>query len=67
MKLGDLDTQGPLLDARQIADRLGVTLSTWQAYVSRGQAPPPDTYAVRTPLWLESTIDTWINARKGNP
>lgn len=63
MRLGDLDTERPLLTARQIAAQVGVTLSTWQAYVARGQAPRPDEYAERTPLWYADTVADWLTRR----
>lgn len=65
-------TEDPLLTGPQAADRLGIEPSTWRAYVSRGQAPPPDDPDLgqikqrRNPRWRQSVIDE-IKARKRQP
>ncbi|MEU6710029.1 hypothetical protein ABZ897_01005 [Nonomuraea sp. NPDC046802] len=34
--------------------------STWSSYTARKQAPRPDRYVGRTPLWDPETIDAWL-------
>lgn len=52
------------LTATSVAAMLGIQPVTFRAYVSRGQAPPPDgRYDKRTPYWLRSTIETWQASR----
>lgn len=34
--------------------------STWASYTARKQAPKPDRYVSRTPLWDPATIDAWL-------
>lgn len=54
------------LRTAQIAERLGITSSTWSSYVTRGQAPKPDGhYDGRTPWWLASTVEAWHASRPG--
>ena len=48
------------------AELAGVGLSTWSAYVSRGQAPEADGhYDLRTPWWYRSSIESWKASRPG--
>jgi hypothetical protein len=39
----------------------GISVSTWSAYTARGQAPQADRYVGRTPQWLPSTIDAFLD------
>lgn len=48
-----------LLTATQVADLLGLNLSTITAYKARGQMPDPDQTYGHVALWKESTIRTW--------
>lgn len=49
---------------KDVAARVGISTSTWRAYVNRSQAPKPDgKYDERTPWWLASTVDAWSAAR----
>lgn len=44
----------------EVADLLGIAPATWRAYVSRGQAPPPDgRHDARTPYWRRDTVEAW--------
>ena len=53
------------LTVPQVAALLGVTTSTWRAYVTRGQAPEPDgRHSVRVPWWWRSRIEQWQASRK---
>jgi hypothetical protein len=73
-----MNNPDPLLTGPQIAGRLGISASTWRAYVSRGQAPAPDDPGDtdrhgqpipkkrRIPRWKTSTIDTYA-ARDKRP
>jgi len=47
------------LTVTDIAALLGIKPATWRAYVSRGQAPPPDGHLGRTPWWRRLTIAAW--------
>jgi predicted DNA-binding transcriptional regulator AlpA len=51
------------------AEYVGVSPSTWRAYVARGQAPRPDgTEASKghaLPVWRRATLDEWQAARPG--
>lgn len=51
----------------QAAAWLGVTASTWRAYVARGRAPEPDgrEEVSGTPWWYESTIEGFKRSRPG--
>lgn len=42
----------------EAAKRAGVEPSSWSAYVTRGQAPEPDTPGTR-PIWRLATIDAY--------
>ena len=54
------------LRAAEAAELAEIKTSTWTAYVSRGQAPPPDGhYDKRTPWWHRSTIEQWRTTRPG--
>lgn len=43
----------------------GVTPGTFSGYVTRGQAPGPVRHVGRTPLWDESRVQAWSDARPG--
>jgi len=60
---GDLDTGQPLLTAEQVAAASGVSLRTFHNYHQTGRAPRPDGWIGRTPIWLKSTIDAWLQDR----
>lgn len=45
----------------------GVEPKTWSAYVARGQAPVPDDYIGREPVWHLSTVLRHIDTRPGRP
>lgn len=52
------------------AELVGVAVSTWQAYVSRGQAPTPDLPPTieagkARPTWRRRTILEWQRRRPG--
>ncbi len=53
--------------ANAAAAYVNVAPSTWRAYVSRGQAPPPDGIdeGFGKSYWLKSTLDEWGNNRPG--
>jgi hypothetical protein len=58
------------MHAKDVCERLQISVRTWRAYVSRGQAPQPDgvdqplpgTSSVR-PWWYERTIDKYEAGR----
>nr|WP_235681370.1 hypothetical protein [Tomitella gaofuii] len=47
------------------ADHVGVTASTWSAYVNRHRAPQPIEYVGRTPLWDADEVRAWHAGRPG--
>ncbi len=49
------------LTGPESARYVGVTPSTWRAYVSRGQAPQRDGRFG----WWRSTLDKWMTTRRG--
>lgn len=53
------------LTAEQAAQRAGVALSTFTAYVSRGQAPPSAGFNPRTGRaeWTLHDIEAWLEHR----
>lgn len=50
------------LTAHQVAEMLGIMPNTFHSYVARGQAPAPDGHLGRTPYWLATTIQDWLDA-----
>jgi hypothetical protein len=56
--------QRTLLDTAAICRRLGITPSTWRAYVARGQAPAPDERFGATPVWYAATIEAYERKRR---
>ena len=63
MRIGDLDTGQPIVTAEQAADHAGITIRTFHNYHQTGRAPRPDGWIGRTPIWLKSTIDAWLQDR----
>lgn len=49
----------------ECADHVGVTPSTWSAYVARDQAPSPTKHVGRTPLWDADEVRDWNANRLG--
>lgn len=54
-----------MLTRTQAAALAGVAVTTWDAYVSRGQAPQPDRRLMGRPLWHEATVTAWLAQRPG--
>lgn len=48
-----------------VADYLGVRVSTVSTYRMRGQMPAPDEKLGRTQLWRPRTIIVWASTRPG--
>jgi predicted DNA-binding transcriptional regulator AlpA len=46
---------------------LGITASTWRAYVAREQAPRADRRFGRATVWLPATVKEWARARPRRP
>ncbi|MFF1284399.1 hypothetical protein ACFVY4_27105 [Streptomyces sp. NPDC058299] len=72
------DDQDPYLDTAQVGERIGVVPETVRLYLKRTRKraaaslpvrpadfPLPDSHARRSPLWRQSTIDTWLVNRPG--
>ncbi|MYX64118.1 hypothetical protein [Streptomyces sp. SID8373] len=45
----------------------GVETKSWSAYVARGQAPAPDDYVGREPVWHLSSVLGHLESRPGTP
>lgn len=60
----------PLWSAREVAAYLGIGVSTWRAYLSRGRAPQADDRdedrpaGSRIPRWRMSTVVAFKAAQK---
>lgn len=54
------------LTTEQLAARLGVKRQTVHKYRVRGDIPPPDQYAGRTPLWSAANVEKWAEQRPGH-
>lgn len=61
---GDLTTGEPLLSSEQVASRANITAATLKRQRARGSVPEPDGWVGRTPVWRESTIDSWLQQRR---
>ena len=49
--------------ATDCAQFLGISRSTWTAYVSRDQAPAHDRMFGRSPAWRPDAVRAWANSR----
>ncbi|GAB3214295.1 helix-turn-helix transcriptional regulator [Marinactinospora thermotolerans] len=54
-----------LMSTQDIADRLGVKVSTVRQYKLRGDLPAPLRTIGRSPVWRRETIEAWIASRPG--
>src|SRR6266702_643168 len=45
---------------------LGISVATWRAYVSRGQAPTAERRFGRSPAWQPETVKAWAAGRPGS-
>lgn len=52
---------------RDCAQYLDLSYSSWSAYVSRGEAPPPDRMFGRSPAWRPETVKAWAASRRQPP
>jgi hypothetical protein len=48
-----------LLSSSRAAERVGLTLLTWHAEVSRGNAPSPVGWLGSKPYWTDGMLDQW--------
>ena len=53
------------LSISQIAERTGLARNTVKVYAQIGRLPPHDATIGRTKGWLDETIDTWWDRRRG--
>jgi predicted DNA-binding transcriptional regulator AlpA len=62
--------EDPLLTVAEVATRVGLSPSSWRAYVATGGAPAPDDpdddrpANRRQPRWRASTVDAWTKDRR---
>jgi hypothetical protein len=62
---GQVDEQ-ERLRSYEAAALAGITQSTWNSYVYRGQAPQPDGERdTRRPYWYRSTVEEYMRNRPG--
>ncbi len=57
---------GQLLDARQVADRLGVDLKTIRRRTRRRELPAINIGTPQRPIWRydEPALDAWLDQRR---
>jgi predicted site-specific integrase-resolvase len=48
-----------MLTLTQVANQLGLAVSTLTSYRARGYMPRPDAQYGRTPVWKPATITRW--------
>lgn len=53
------------LATKEAAALAGVAVSTWDAYVTRGYAPPADGRFGNQRYWNRSTVEAWKANRAG--
>jgi hypothetical protein len=63
--VGTPDRNADWWTTTDVADYLGVTISTVSAYRGRGQMPAPDRTIGRTHVWTPARIIEWHEARPG--
>lgn len=49
----------------EVAEWLGVGLTTLQALRARGRFPPPDLAIARRALWKVATVEQWLENQRG--
>lgn len=54
---------GWCMGVAEVAMRLGVPRGTVAQWVARDRLPPADARLAMGPVWLEETIEAWIEAR----
>ncbi|WP_083789901.1 helix-turn-helix domain-containing protein [Thermomonospora curvata] len=57
------DTEAEWWTTSDVAEYLGIKVSTVSAYRARGQMPPPDLTVGRTHMWRPATITAWHEGR----
>ncbi|MCL2784194.1 MAG: helix-turn-helix transcriptional regulator [Propionibacteriaceae bacterium] len=60
-----VDDEASELTREEVANRLGIAVSTWAAYVSRKQAPQPTRRIGQTPVWSSQVVKDWQASRRG--
>lgn len=61
----DNETGRVLWTAGQCCEHVGVSRSTWSAYVAREQSPGPVGHLDRMALWDAEEVQTWQASRRG--
>lgn len=56
-----LEPTATLVDGRQVAARLGISLSFWRKMVASARAPQPVRLG-RARRWVSTEIDAWVSA-----
>ena len=51
-----------LLTNKQVAEKLGMSVSNLYAKMKRGEFPRPLRFGVKMRRWKESTVDEWVDA-----
>ncbi|WP_433358555.1 hypothetical protein [Streptosporangium sp. CA-115845] len=61
----EIELGGQMLDTEQVAERARIATTTLTGYVTREQAPQPDTgRGTRKPKWHEVTVAAWLLTRR---
>jgi predicted DNA-binding transcriptional regulator AlpA len=63
MSMKDLDAAATLLDRKEVAKRLGLSLRTLATLVKSGQFPKPIELGYNLHRWRASTVLDWIDQR----
>ena len=53
------------LSASEVAEKLGITINTFNSYRRKGLTPDPDAITGNAHGWLPETIDEWNRNRPG--
>lgn len=61
----DTDTDAAILRERDVADRLGISVSSLRRMRVRGDGPPSLELGVRVRRWRESDVEAWLNEHAG--
>ncbi|UNP89649.1 helix-turn-helix domain-containing protein [Aeromonas encheleia] len=55
-----------MINAVQLAERLGVSRPTLRRWLASGKLPPPHAVLGQTKLWNERWLTTWLSSQQKN-
>ncbi len=56
----------PFLTMKEVSDILGISVSTIDRLIKRGQFPPKVKLSPRRIVFMKNEIDEWIKSKKNN-